>query len=188
MQQLCWLPKKEETVRVSDLRPISLLNGSFKMVTKVLTNILGPVLDDLIDPAQSGIIRGPNIHDSVATSHEVIFRSKIDGDEGFLLKLDFEKAYDSVLWDSVMEALKVKGFGQRWIDWIRTCMCTGKSRVLLNGHLGKEFRYCRGLRQGDPLSPLIFTLVADILTTMIYHGREHGTCKERCLPLLLEVS
>ena len=71
------VPKKEKTVRVSDLRPISLLNGSFKIVTNVLANRLGLVLDDLIDLAQSGFIRGRNIHDSVATAHEVIFRSKI---------------------------------------------------------------------------------------------------------------
>jgi len=91
------VPKKEKMVRVSDLRPISLLNRSFKIVTNILANRLGPLLDDLIDPTYSGFISGCNIHDSIATTHEMIFWSKIARDECFLLKLDFEKAYDSVL-------------------------------------------------------------------------------------------
>ena len=135
------VPKKEEMVRMSDLRPISLLNRSFKIVTKVIVNKLGHVLDNLIDPAKSEFIRGRNILDSVATTHEVIFRRKIARKESFLLKLDPEKAYDIVLWESVLEALRLKGFGQRWIGWICTCLYTCKLHVLLNGQIGKEI-YC----------------------------------------------
>jgi len=57
---------------------------------------------------------------------------------GFLLILDFEKVYDSVSQECVMEAFRTKGFGHRWVDWMRTCICSGKSQVLLNGQLGRK--------------------------------------------------
>jgi len=73
-----------------------------------------------------------------------------------------------------MEALRIKEFGQRWIDWMSTCVYNGKSCILLNDRLGIVIFCCRGLRHGNLLFPLIFTLVADVLTMMINRGREQG--------------
>ena len=74
-------------IRVSGLRPISLLNGSFKIILKILANRLGPLLDGLVDQAQSGFIRGYNIHESVATAYELIFQEQAFPREGFSSKI-----------------------------------------------------------------------------------------------------
>jgi hypothetical protein len=70
--------------------------------------------------------------------------------------------------------LKVKGFSPRWIRWVQDILSTATSSVLLNGVAGKDFKCRRGVRQGDPLSPLLFAIAADILQGVINHEYRQG--------------
>jgi hypothetical protein len=81
-----------------------------------------------------------------------------------ILKLDFEKAL-------------AKGFGDKWIEWIRLIFSSGTSTVLLNGVPGKVFHFRRGMRQGDPLSPLFFVLATDLLQSIVNRAKEQGLLK-----------
>jgi hypothetical protein len=90
------------------------------------------------------------------------------------LKLDFEKAFDLIEHDIVLEMLKVKGFPTRWISWVEDLLSSATSAVLLNGTAGKDFKCKRGVRQGDPLSPLLFAIAADLLQSVINHEYELG--------------
>ncbi|XP_057452728.1 uncharacterized protein LOC130744569 [Lotus japonicus] len=84
-----------------------------------------------------------------------------------LFKIDFAKAYDNVEWDFMLELLQEMGFGEKWISWMQVCVSTASLAVLVNGSPSDFFNIQKGLRQGDPLSPLLFNIVANGMSCML---------------------
>jgi hypothetical protein len=80
-----------------------------------------------------------------------------------ILKLDFEKAFDIVEYSAITLMLKHLGLGDIWINWIKCILNSARTSVLLNGVPGKKIHCKRGVRQGDPLSPLLFVSAAELL-------------------------
>lgn len=86
---------------------------------------------------------------------------------GVIFKLDFKKVYDKVSWDFLWFIMSRMGFGDRWIQWIRCCVSRATVFVLINGTPSPKFNMEQDLRQGCPLSPLLFNLVDEAFLTLI---------------------
>jgi hypothetical protein len=96
---------------------------------------------------------------------------------GIILKLDSEKAYDRVNLDFLFEILQTRGFSARWVGWIKNIVLGGSVGVTLNGTNNSFFKTGKGLRQGDPLSPLLYNLVGDVLTRMLAKAANRNLIK-----------
>lgn len=92
-------------------------------------------------------------------------------EEIVLIKLDFEKAFDRIEHSAVMDIMKHKGFGTRWLQWMKAIFSSGTSFILLNGVPGKRFDCRRGVRQRDPLSPPLFVLAVDLLQSLLNQAK-----------------
>uniref|UniRef100_A0A2N9GH27 Reverse transcriptase domain-containing protein n=1 Tax=Fagus sylvatica TaxID=28930 RepID=A0A2N9GH27_FAGSY len=146
----------------------------YKLLSKVLANRVKVVLELLISDSQNAFVGGRQTLDSVLIANECLDSRLKSSILGVLCKLDIEKAYDHVNWDCLLYLLAKMGFGQKWCQWIKTCISTVQFSVLVNGSPAGFFGNSRGLRQGDPLSPLLFLLVMEVLSKMFRKSEEAG--------------
>jgi hypothetical protein len=113
------IPQGPDADRIQKYRPICLLQVLFKIFTKVLTIRAIPIMDKVIHPCQTAFIKGRFITDGVALLQEVLRETKFRKQEGVVLKIDFEKAYDKVNWEFLFDCCRQKGFSSNWLVWIK---------------------------------------------------------------------
>lgn len=159
---------------INDFRPISLIGCLYKIVTKILARRIKGVLPKLIDDRQSTFLGGRNMLDGVVVANEIVHAAKSDKKPTILLKVDFEKAYDTVDWGFLKYMMRRMNFCGRWIESFLTFALVS---ILVNGSPGEEFHLERGIRQGDPLAPFLFLLVAEGLTGLVRNAMTTGKLK-----------
>ena len=108
------MPKKSQTSKISNYRPIGLVTNLYKIIAKVLLGRLSKVLQDTIYLTQGAFIQGRQILNVVLIANEVVDEKRRSREEGVVFKIDFEKAYDLVDWDFLDHVLEGKGLSLRW--------------------------------------------------------------------------
>ena len=112
--------------------------------------------------------------EGAAVLHETIHELHRKKKSGIILKLDFEKAYDKVKWPFLQQALRMKGFAPKWSAWIEQTTSKGSVGIKVNDNVGHFFQTKKGVRQGDPLSPILFNIVVDVLAILIARAKDNG--------------
>jgi hypothetical protein len=112
------IPKVDNPSQVNHFRPISLTNFNYKIISKILSNRFKPLLEKLISPLQSAFLKGRSIHDNIVLAHEIFHSMKHKQGRGGLMaiKLDMEKAFDSMERGFLLEIMKLLGFSSIWIN------------------------------------------------------------------------
>lgn len=169
---LTLIPKTTSPKKVHDYRPISLINCTMKILLKLLAKRLQPILPSLVSDIQFAFIKGRQITDCILIDNEITHSIQRNKTQGVILKVDFKNAFDSVRWDFLLQVLANQGFEYKWRNWILGIISSTRISVLINGSPTKEFEMSKGLRQGDPLSPLLYILVSEILHVLIQKSRE----------------
>ena len=130
---LVLIPKKGKAEDLKDFKPISLVGGLYKWLTKVLANRLKEVLAKVISMSQNVFVEGRESMDEVLIANKAI-DSILKSNRGTILcKLDIEKAYDHVDWSFLLAVLEKMGFGERCRRWIKWCLSTARFSVMVNG-------------------------------------------------------
>ena len=155
------LKDKDNQNNLDYWRPISLLNVDYKIISKCISLRLRKVLPSIIHMDQTCSIKNRTIIDNIHLLRNVIDYVNQKNLKCVMLNLDQAKAFDKVSHEYMIEVLKAFGFGDSFISWVEVLYNNIESRVLVNGHLSSSFPVTRSLRQGCPLSPLLYVLCVE---------------------------
>ena len=159
--------KKDERYLFKNYRPISLSNLDYKILAFVMASRLQKVLHKLISPEQVAYVKERFIGQNVRLLLDIIEYSKANNKSGVVLFLDFEKAFDSLSWDFIHKCLKKMGLKPDFCRWVKVIYTHPKAFIKINGFLSKSVSIERGIRQGCPLSALIFIICTEFLSLHI---------------------
>lgn len=161
------LKKVKDPYEPSSYRPISLENVDCNILSKILAMRLEKVLTTVINEDQVGFVKGRSSADNRRRLLHLMWISREESVPVAAFSLAAMKVFDRVEWGYLTYALEAFGFGEGFIKWVRVLYSASRATVLTNGTMSPFFHLERGTRQGDPLSPLLFTLFLEPLAIAI---------------------
>jgi hypothetical protein len=165
--------KKNDPEYLKNWRPISLLNVDYKILTKVLVNRVKPVMSSVVDSDQCCSVPGRSSEDNATILRDITDYLEVHERQACaFLSMDQEKAFDYVDWDFLGRVLAKMNFGPKLRAMIKCIYTDIQSAILSNGYVSPSFQVARGVRQGCPLSPLLFVLVAEVFGQAIRKSSE----------------
>ncbi|XP_026378227.1 uncharacterized protein LOC113272629 [Papaver somniferum] len=140
----CLNPREDIVDEIKDLRPVSLINRVYKILSKVLAERFKVYLPHVISQQQSTFVKQRQILDGVLIANELIDSIRKSGIPGLLCKIDFEKAFDHVNWRFLVKSLEKMGFSNKWRRCIQCCVEHVRFSVLVNGSAKGYFKSDKG--------------------------------------------
>ena len=171
--------KKGDRMLHKNWRPISLLTVDYKLCARALAGRLLRVIHHVVAPDQTCGVPHRFIGENVALLRDVVHLAAESDLSVAILSLDQEKAFDHVDWPFLLSTLEKMGFGPTFIRWVKLLYSDVRSSILINGYTSRYFKPSRGVRQGCPLSPLLYVLSMEVLAVNI---RAHPAIKGLILP------
>ena len=160
--------KKDDPELLKNWRPISLLNVDYKILTKVLVNRLKPLMSTVVHSDQCCSVPGRSSDDNETISRDITDYLAVHENQACaFISIDQEKAFDYVDWHFLDRVLDTMNFGLKFRSMIKCIYTDIRSAILSNGYVSPSFQVERGVRQGCPLSPLLFVLVAEVFAQAI---------------------
>ena len=158
--------KKGEIYLLCNYRPISLINVDIKILTKVLANRLKYVLPTIIHESQTAVY-GRKIDQTIHTIRDLIDIANKEDEQAAFIFLDQEKAFDRVNHNFLYKTMGAFGIGEEFIHWVSKVYSNASAVVNINGFLSKQISLKRGVRQGCPLSALLYVMVIEVLAIQL---------------------
>jgi exonuclease III len=154
------LHKQGSRLETSNYRPISLTNTDYRLLARALARRLGEVLQSVIDPAQTAFLRGRHIGDNAMLLQFLPAWLHQQERTALVAFCDFRKAYDTVDRGFLLDVAAQMGLGNGFISWMKLILTSTKSAAVIDGYLSDYRTMLAGVRQGCPLAPLLYLLVA----------------------------
>jgi hypothetical protein len=174
IEWLAPLFKKGDRALISNYRPVTLLNCDYKLMTKTYSLKLMNVAPSLVHPNQAGFMKGRKIEDQVKLTKFLLNYAEVAEEKGIIVALDQEKAYDRINHNYLLRVLEHMGFPPKFCNTIKSFYTNAQTVVMVNGELSKPFTVICGVRQGDPLSCLLFNLAIEPLACLIRNSGLKG--------------
>ncbi len=157
------IPKTGDTRSLKNWRPISLLNIDYKIIARVVTKRILEDLEGKISNEQKCAIEGRQMHDIHLNIHAILKRLKQTNNKAILTCYDYTKAFDMIDHSIIFNTLKRLGVKLETIRWVQTLYNNIISKIQVNGALTREIIIMRGIRQGCPLSMLLFVIALEAM-------------------------
>lgn len=174
------LHKKGSRAQPGNYRPIALMQVDVKVLSRVLTSRLRSLIPSLIDQDQKGFVRGRSIHHHIRALQDLQHLCTTEDAEGYATFLDFEKAYDRVRWDYLFAVMRRMNIGDGFVSWVQVLLKASRVSLVLNGWIQAPFEPTRGVKQGDPISPLLFLLSLEPMCNLLRQHSEFGIQVQSC--------